>query len=127
VIVGHWEDESTRVKIGKWTRVAAGWHVLQNTKVARIGDNMREVAVTEGDKVEAQMRLGFSVNGFGLGDVVNFVDAITEKETNQLVREYAEEYIIEDSVLSSQSLKDAVCISLLIRISSRAFAESLLV
>jgi L-arabinose isomerase len=115
VIVGHWEDESTRVKIGKWTRVAAGWHVLQNTKVARIGDNMREVAVTEGDKVEAQMRLGFSVNGFGLGDVVNFVDAITEKETNQLVREYAEEYIIKDSVLSSQSLKDAARIELGLR------------
>jgi L-arabinose isomerase len=115
VIVGHWEDESTRVKIGKWTRVAAGWHVLQNTKVARIGDNMREVAVTEGDKVEAQMRLGFSVNGFGLGDVVHFVDAITEKETNQLVQEYAEEYIIEDSVLSSQSLKDAARIELGLR------------
>ncbi len=71
VIVGHWEDELAKEKIGNWARVAAGWHALQNTKVARIGDNMRGVAVTEGDKVEAQVRLGFSVNGYGLGDVVN--------------------------------------------------------
>ena len=65
-IVGHWDDPAVLARLGAWSRAAAGWHEARRLKVARFGDNMRQVAVTEGDKVEAQARLGFSVNGYGV-------------------------------------------------------------
>ena len=70
VVVGHWQDAEVQARIGAWSRAAAAWHDSQRLKIARFGDNMREVAVTEGDKVEAQMRFGYSVNGYGVGDLV---------------------------------------------------------
>ncbi len=115
VIVGHWKDEAARKSLGNWTRVAAGWHVLQRTKVARIGDNMREVAVTEGDKVEAQMKFGFSVNGYGVGDLVKYIDGFGEKDIDALVKEYADQYQITAEVLKSHSLRDAAQIELGLR------------
>lgn len=115
VIVGHWKDENARTQLGIWTRVAAAWHTLQTMKVARIGDNMREVAVTEGDKVEAQIRFGFSVNGHGTGDVVKYLDEVSDAEVAKLVREYGESYQIQKEVLESQSLKDAARIELGLR------------
>ena len=69
-VVGHWSDPAVARRIGAWARAACGWHELQRLEVARFGDNMRQVAVTEGDKVEAQLRLGVSVNGYGVGDLV---------------------------------------------------------
>ena len=68
-VVGHWQDPAVAARIGVWARAAAGWHEAQTAQVARFGDNMREVAVTEGDKVEAQIRLGVTVNGYGVGDL----------------------------------------------------------
>ena len=65
-VVGHWRDPQVAARIGTWARAAAGWREAQQLRVARFGDNMREVAVTEGDKVEAQIRLGVSVNGYGV-------------------------------------------------------------
>lgn len=115
VIVGHWKDESAQQKLGAWCRVAAGWRVFQTTKVARIGDNMREVAVTEGDKVETQIRFGFATNGYGVGDLSKIVDAVSDAEVEKLVNQYADEYIIEDNVLKSRSLKDAARIELGLR------------
>ena len=115
VIVGHWKDDSARKQLGNWARVAAGWHVFQSTKVARIGDNMRQVAVTEGDKVEAQMRFGFSVNGYGIGDVVKFLNEVTDAEVEKLVKEYGELYEMDKEVRESQSLKDAAKIELGLR------------
>ncbi len=115
VIVGHWQEKSLQEKLGKWTRVAVGWHELQRTKVARIGDNMREVAVTEGDKVEAQMRFGFSVNGYGLGDVAKFVGAVTDAETNQLIQVYEQEYTFEQVTPKDESIKEAARIELGLR------------
>lgn len=115
VIVGHWQDEGARKQLGNWTRVAAGWHVFQTTKVARIGDNMRHVAVTEGDKVEAQIRFGFSVNGYGIGDVVRYLDQISDAQVEELVKEYGDTYQIEKAVLESQNLKDAAKIELGLR------------
>ena len=70
VVVGHWEDEDVQASLGVWARAACAWHDAQGAKIARFGDNMRQVAVTEGDKVEAQIRLGYSVNGYGVGDLV---------------------------------------------------------
>ena len=120
VVVGHWEKDVVQEKIGNWTRVAAGWHVFQNMKVARIGDNMREVAVTEGDKVEAQMRFGFSVNGFGVGDVVKFINEVAENDVLELANEYTTQYKIESELKNSPSLKEAARIEL----GLRAFLEN---
>jgi L-arabinose isomerase len=82
-VVGHWSDEATLARIGHWSRAACGWHEAGRLTVARIGDNMREVAVTEGDKVEAQLRLGFTVSGFGVGDLVEVMDEVGEARSRR--------------------------------------------
>jgi L-arabinose isomerase len=92
VVVGHWQDADVQSSLGVWARAACAWNDAQHGKVARFGDNMREVAVTEGDKVEAQMRLGFSVSGYGVGDLVRAVEQASETEVNQLVEQYFDEY-----------------------------------
>jgi L-arabinose isomerase len=88
VVVGHWSEGDVQDSIGVWTRAAAAWYDFQTLKVARFGDNMREVAVTEGDKVEAQIKLGISVNGYGVGDLVKLVNDVTNREIDNLVKEY---------------------------------------
>jgi L-arabinose isomerase len=92
VVVGHWQDADVQASLGVWARAACAWHDAQHGKVARFGDNMRDVAVTEGDKVEAQIRLGFSVYGYGVGDLVRAVGQASESEINQLVEHYLDEY-----------------------------------
>ncbi|HBY94105.1 MAG TPA: L-arabinose isomerase [Chloroflexi bacterium] len=92
VVVGHWEDEDVQLSLGTWARAACAWHDAQGAKIARFGDNMREVAVTEGDKVEAQLRLGYSVNGYGIGDLVQYVNRVPDAEVDRLVAEYQEQY-----------------------------------
>jgi L-arabinose isomerase len=94
VLVGHWKDATVRAELADWTRVALAWHESQNLKVARFGDNMREVAVTEGDKVEAQIRFGYSVNGFGMGDLKARVDRVTDAQIDALMAEYRKLYAI---------------------------------
>ncbi len=93
-VVGHWEDPIVAARLGSWARAAAGWHQAHRLKVARFGDNMRQVAVTEGDKVEAQARLGFSVNGYGVSELVDQVTATTESTVSELVEAYVESYDI---------------------------------
>ena len=78
VVVGHWQDEETIAKIGTWTRAAAGWNDWQGAKFVRFGDNMRQVAVTDGDKVEAEIKFGYSVNTYGIGDLVAVINKVTE-------------------------------------------------
>ncbi len=97
VVAGYWGDPSVQAEIGAWTRVVRGWHDLQGAKFCRFGDNMREVAVTEGDKVAAQARFGFSVNGFGLGDLVKFVNEVTDAEAHALFADYQALYQIPAS------------------------------
>ncbi len=92
VVVGYWEDADVQEEIGWWTRAAAAWADAQGGRIARFGDNMREVAVTEGDKVEAQIRLGYSVSGYGVGDLVKRVKAVSAAEITQLVKEYSAAY-----------------------------------
>ena len=87
-VVGHWSDPATLERIGRWSRAACGWHLAQSLRVARFGDNMRDVAVTEGDKVEAQLRLGISVNGFGVGDLVDAIDAVGAGAVDELLADY---------------------------------------
>ncbi len=93
-VVGHWNDPTVIDRIAFWSRAAAGWHEAQGLKVARFGDNMRNVAVTEGDKVEAQIRLGFSVNGYGVSDLVEAVQSVPDADVNRLLEEYDGTYDI---------------------------------
>jgi L-arabinose isomerase len=92
VVVGFWQDKSVQQQLGAWCRAAAAWHDWQGAKFCRFGDNMREVAVTEGDKVSAQMQFGYSVNGYGIGDLVQRVNGIKPKATAELVAEYEDSY-----------------------------------
>jgi len=92
VVVGHWQDTEVQDRLGAWMRAACAWHDAQGGKVARFGDNMREVAVTEGDKVEAQMRLGYSVNGYGIGDLVEYVDKVADAQADQVLADYYDRY-----------------------------------
>lgn len=92
VIVGYWQDDAVQMGLGVWARAAAAWADWQGAKIARFGDNMRDVAVTEGDKVAAQIKLGYSVHGYGVGDLVNAVNDVSEAEINALVQAYLEQY-----------------------------------
>jgi L-arabinose isomerase len=123
VIVGFWQDDDVLSSLATWMRAACAWHDAQGAHIARFGDNMREVAVTEGDKVEAQIQLGYSVNGYGVGDLVKFVNSITDAEINRLVADYDDSYIVAESLRPGgsqrQSLRDAARIEL----GMRAFLE----
>ncbi len=92
VVVGHWQEAAVAAAVGDWMRVAAAWQDQQNLRVARIGDNMRDVAVTEGDKVEAQIVFGYTVNGYGVGDLVERVKAVSDAEADRRCAEYDEQY-----------------------------------
>jgi L-arabinose isomerase len=92
VVAGHWQSESVISRIGTWVRAARAWHDWQGAKFARVGDNMRQVAVTEGDKVSAEMKFGFSVNGYGIGDLAAIQAGIADSEINALCEEYAASY-----------------------------------
>ncbi len=119
VAVGHWQDQQTHQRIGQWMRVAAAHHDSQHMKVARFGDNMREVAVTEGDKVAAQMQFGYAVNGYALGDLVKVVDAVSESAVTQLVEEYDSlyQYSAASQIggVQRQAVRDAAQIELGLR------------
>jgi L-arabinose isomerase len=119
VIVGHWKDPEVLEGLESWIRAAAGFREFKSLKVARIGDNMREVAVTEGDKVDAQIRFGFSVNGYGISDLVKFVNQVKEEEIDKLINEYKDQYIIDQSIFSEpemlKQLRSAAKIELALR------------
>jgi L-arabinose isomerase len=92
VVAGHWQDPAVVSRVANWVRAARAWHDWQGAKFVRFGDNMRQVAVTEGDKVAAEMRFGFSVNGHGIGDLATRVQAVTDIEIRTLCTEYADLY-----------------------------------
>jgi len=92
VVVGHWQDEDVQAQLGTWARAAAAWADWQGAKIARFGDNMRDVAVTEGDKVQAQIQLGYDVYGYGVGDLVKAVKDATSSEVDQMMQAYLDEY-----------------------------------
>ena len=115
VVVGYWKDPSTVAEISAWTRAALGWHESQNLKVARFGDNMRNVAVTEGDKVEAQRVFGYQVNGYGVGDLTDRMAQFSDAEVDKLIAEYREQYTIAQDHDRADSLKVAARIELGLR------------
>ena len=119
VVAGHWQSESVISRIGAWVRAARAWHDWQGAKFARLGDNMRQVAVTEGDKVSAEMKFGFSVNGFGIGDLVAIQAGIADSEINALCEEYASCYNLAPALVKGgarhESLREAARIEAALR------------
>lgn len=123
VVVGHWEDKKVHDQLHAWMRAACGWHDWQGGKFCRFGDNMRQVAVTEGDKVEAEIKFGYSVNGYGMGDLLKEINQVSDAEVSKLVSEYEDQYSVVASLRKGgekhSSLKDAAKIE----IGLRAFLE----
>lgn len=117
VVVGYFQDEDTLTEISTWTRAAIGWNESQNLKVARFGDNMRQVAVTEGDKVEAQRVFGYTVSGYGIGDLVGRMNQFTDAEVAKLVEEYRAAY----SIAPGHDRADSLAVAARIELGLRAF------
>ena len=115
VVVGFWQDKQTVQEIGAWARAAIGWHESQHLKVARFGDNMRNVAVTDGDKVEAQRVFGYEVQAYGIGDLVDRMNAFSDAEVKRLVEEYRSSYTIASAHDRADSLEVAARIELGLR------------
>lgn len=119
VIAGFWQDEDVLAELATWARAACAWHDMQTLKVARFGDNMRQVAVTEGDKVEAAIRLGCSVEGYGMGDLIASFEKATDREVDALIAEYEAAYTVAEPLKASgrqrESLRDAARIELGLR------------
>jgi len=124
VVVGFWQDEEVQSEIGIWARAACAWHDAQGARVARFGDNMREVAVTEGDKVEAQIRLGYSVNGYGVGELVNCVKQVSEADVKRLAAEYDEQYRVAEELRPGGSQRQSLLEAARIELGMRAFLEA---
>ena len=124
VIVGHWQDSEVLDQLNAWSRAAAGWNDWQGARFVRFGDNMRYVAVTDGDKVEAELKFGFSVNTHGIGDLVAVINQISDAEVDKLTAEYEERYAVMDSLRKGgaqySSLRDAAKIEL----GMKAFLEA---
>ncbi|OPA78353.1 L-arabinose isomerase [Paenibacillus selenitireducens] len=123
VVVGHWEDGEVRARIGRWMRVAVAYNESRQLKVARFGDNMRQVAVTEGDKVEAQIQLGWSVNGYGIGDLVDYIQAVSDEDMQALIDEYATQYDIVPEGLEAGAVRDSISEQARIELGMKAFLQ----
>ena len=119
VIAGHWQDPAVQARIGAWARAAAGAHEAHTLKVCRFGDNMREVAVTEGDKVEVQARLGTAVNTYPINELADTVGQVADAEVDRLCAEYDESYEVVPELRQGgerrESLRDAARIELGLR------------
>jgi L-arabinose isomerase len=124
VVVGHWKEEDVQERIGIWTRAAAAWFDMQGAKIARFGDNMREVAVTEGDKVEAQIKLGLSVNTWPVGDIVKIINDVTEAEIDAVVKEYFELYQFADDAKQGGKMHESVRYQARIEAGIKSFLQS---
>jgi L-arabinose isomerase len=120
-VAGHVTDPSVVARVGAWARAAAASAELRTLKLARFGDNMRDVAVTEGDKVEAQRRFGVSVNTYGVNDLVAVVDTIEDSMITRLVKEYEEIYRIADELRAGGERHDSLRYAARIELGLRDF------
>jgi len=97
LVVGHWQDEKVQGHIAVWMRVAAAWADSQNMTIIRFGDQMNNVAVTDGDKVEAEMKFGYHVDYWPIGDLVAIQNKVTDDEITEMVKTYESEYVFADN------------------------------
>ncbi|MBN1303275.1 MAG: L-arabinose isomerase [Anaerolineales bacterium] len=123
VVVGHWQDPEVVAGLASWVRSACAWADWQGMKIARFGDNMREVAVTEGDKVEAQIRMGYAVYGYGVGDLVRMVEKVSEAEVDKMIAAYNKEYEVAPELQEGGEMYDSLRVAAKIEIGMRAFLE----
>ena len=123
-VVGHWQDPEVIDRIATWARAASGIHELRKLRLARFGDNMRQVAVTEGDKVEAQIQLGVRVDGYGVGDLVAAVKAATDPDIDQLVEQYDGTYDVAPSLRPGGKERPALREAARIEVGLRRFLEA---
>jgi L-arabinose isomerase len=124
VVVGHWQDNEVIKGIEVWARAAAGWHDWQGARFVRFGDNMRYVAVTDGDKVEAEYKFGYSVNTYGIGDLVKVIGEATDAEVDALCTEYADTYTLASTLQSGAEQHSSLREAARIEIGLRNFLQS---
>lgn len=119
IVVGFWQDIEVQAEIGVWARAACAWHDAHQSKVVRFGDNMRDVAVTEGDKLEAQLKLGCTVNGYGVGDLAQRVESAADADVASVISDYEQSYAVTEPLQAGgshrQSLREAARIELGLR------------
>jgi L-arabinose isomerase len=124
VVVGYWQDTAVQERLGAWSRAAAAWHDWQGAKFARFGDNMREVAVTEGDKVSAQIQFGYAVNGYGVGDLVKFVNEASDAAIEKLLEEYDAAYAVGKNLRGKGPQRLSLREAARIELGMRAFLQA---
>lgn len=108
VVVGHWTDSEVHARIDAWMRAARAWDDWQGGRFCRFGDNMREVAVTEGDKVAAEMKFGFACNSYGIMDLVDVMGTIADSDIAALAADYEAEYNVVDALKKGGDRHDAL-------------------
>lgn len=123
VIVGFWQDAEVQEELGTWIRAACAWRDSQECKIARFGDNMREVAVTEGDKVEAQIRFGYSVNGYAMGDLTRYVRDIDDVLIDNLLTQFDDTYTVAKLLAEGGERRGELREAARIELGMRAFLE----
>jgi L-arabinose isomerase len=123
VVVGHWQDEDVQGELATWLRAASAWHDAQSLKIARFGDNMRKVAVTEGDKVEAELRLGYSVNGYGVGDLAKYLGQSSDSDVDKLASQYDNSYEVAEALRPKGKKRDALRDAARIELGLRHFLQ----
>jgi L-arabinose isomerase len=123
IVAGHATDPAVAERVGTWERAATGWHASQSLKLARFGDNMRDVAVTEGDKVEAQMHFGISVNTYGVNDLVAAVDAASDADVDRLISEYDDSYTVRPELRPGGERHESLRYAARIELGLRYFLE----
>ncbi|EPR69280.1 L-arabinose isomerase [Cyclobacterium qasimii] len=123
VVVGHWRSIEVQKEIDHWSRAACGWNDWQGAQFVRFGDNMRQVAVTEGDKVEAQLKFGFAVNSYGVGDLVEAINAVSNPEIDLLLETYASTYNLSEELKRDGSMHDSLIEAARIELGLKSFLE----
>ena len=124
VVVGHWQDPEVHERLNVWMRAAAARFDWQGAKFARFGDNMRQVAVTEGDKVEAEIKFGYSVNGYGVGDLAKIIGDVSDTAIDKLAAEYDESYQLVPSLRKGSDAHASLREAARIEIGMRQFLQN---
>jgi L-arabinose isomerase len=124
VVVGHWSDIEVQDRISAWMRVARAWADWQGAKFVRFDDNMREVAVTEGDKVSAEAKFGYSVDAYGIGDLVKYVEGVDEEAVSTLCAEYEERYTVAKELRKTGTRHNSLRFGAQTELGLRAFLEA---
>jgi L-arabinose isomerase len=123
VVVGHWQDSGVQKSLAIWMRAALAWQDWQGMKIARFGDNMREVAVTEGDKVEAELKFGYSVSGYGVGDLVAVINKVSDSRIGEHMKLFENEYKLSEELLDGGSHRENLIEAARIEIGMRDFLK----